>query len=212
MALAMDTLAWLLLAAFVAGFIDAMAGGGGLLTLPALLAAGVPPVPAIATNKLQGCFGTGGAFMAYWRRGLVDLRAFAGAAGVAFAGSAAGAVAVQHADPAFVAGVVPVLLRRRWPLPALLLSLPAMSWSAATSIASKRSVGPRNTCATAAMNAWPSGAWVRSRMPTMMLFVYLLFDRVDEHRGHVESGLVMNLLETGRAGHIDFGEEIADHV
>jgi len=110
MALAMDTLGWLLLAAFVAGFIDAMAGGGGLLTLPALLAAGIPPVPAIATNKLQGCFGTGGAFLAYWRRGLIDLRPFALAAGVAFAGSAAGAVAVQHAGPTFVAGIVPVLL------------------------------------------------------------------------------------------------------
>lgn len=39
--------------AMLAGFIDAIAGGGGLITLPALLLAGIPPVSAIATNKLQ---------------------------------------------------------------------------------------------------------------------------------------------------------------
>ena len=41
------------LVAMIAGFIDAIAGGGGLITLPALLLAGIPPVSAIATNKLQ---------------------------------------------------------------------------------------------------------------------------------------------------------------
>lgn len=40
------------------GFIDTLAGGGGLLTLPALLLAGAPPLSALATNKLQGTFGT----------------------------------------------------------------------------------------------------------------------------------------------------------
>src|SRR5437763_8017056 len=88
-----------------------------------------------------------------------------------------------------------------------------VSWSAVTSIASKRSVGPRNTCATAAMNAWPSGAWVISRMPTMSLMSgYLGFDGVDEHRSNVEAGLVGDLLETGRAGDIHLGQEIADHI
>ena len=42
--------------ALAAGFIDTLAGGGGLLTLPGLLLAGLPPVPALATNKLQGTF------------------------------------------------------------------------------------------------------------------------------------------------------------
>ena len=41
-------------AAFFGGFIDAIAGGGGLICLPALLAAGIPPHAALATNKLQG--------------------------------------------------------------------------------------------------------------------------------------------------------------
>ncbi len=48
-----EILAILFVVATAAGFIDAMAGGGGLLTLPALLAAGVPPTQALATNKLQ---------------------------------------------------------------------------------------------------------------------------------------------------------------
>ena len=43
--------------AFIGGFIDAIAGGGGLICLPALMAVGVPPHAALATNKLQGCLG-----------------------------------------------------------------------------------------------------------------------------------------------------------
>lgn len=48
----------LFLAGGFAGFIDALAGGGGLITVPALLLTGLPPIAAIATNKLQGVFGT----------------------------------------------------------------------------------------------------------------------------------------------------------
>ncbi|MEG8039735.1 TSUP family transporter [Sphingomonas sp. LR60] len=110
MHLAPDIFAFLVLVAFVAGAIDALAGGGGLLTIPALLAAGVPPVAALATNKLQSAVGTGSAFLTFWRAGHVDLRRFALPAGGAFAGSVAGAVTVQHVDPRFLAAFVPVLL------------------------------------------------------------------------------------------------------
>jgi uncharacterized membrane protein YfcA len=48
-------------AGMVAGFVDAIAGGGGLIALPALLAAGVPPIAALGTNKLQSVIGTGAA-------------------------------------------------------------------------------------------------------------------------------------------------------
>ena len=61
--------------AVLTGFIDAIAGGGGLIMMPALLSAGVPPVQALATNKLQSMFGTGTACFNYWRKGLVDWRA-----------------------------------------------------------------------------------------------------------------------------------------
>ena len=40
-----------------AGFVDAIAGGGGLITVPALLLAGLDPVTALSTNKVQGTFG-----------------------------------------------------------------------------------------------------------------------------------------------------------
>jgi hypothetical protein len=48
-----DIVALLMLAAFVAGIVDSIAGGGGLITLPMLVLAGAPPVTAIATNKVQ---------------------------------------------------------------------------------------------------------------------------------------------------------------
>ena len=48
----LDILAILFVVAFVAGFIDAIAGGGGLITIPALLMTGIPPAVALGTNKL----------------------------------------------------------------------------------------------------------------------------------------------------------------
>jgi uncharacterized protein len=62
----------LLAAAFFAGLIDSIAGGGGLITVPALLLAGIPPVQALATNKVQGTFGAGTAALVYARKGHVD--------------------------------------------------------------------------------------------------------------------------------------------
>ncbi|MFB4390320.1 MULTISPECIES: TSUP family transporter [unclassified Pseudomonas] len=56
--------------AFVAGFIDAIAGGGGLLTTPALLTAGMPPHLVLGTNKLSSTFGSATASFAYYRRKL----------------------------------------------------------------------------------------------------------------------------------------------
>src|SRR5690606_27468731 len=97
-------------AALLAGVIDAMAGGGGLLTLPALLAAGIPPVAAIATNKLQSTLGTGGALLAFARRGHVDLRRFALPVAGVLLGSAAGACAIQWLDATLLAALVPLLL------------------------------------------------------------------------------------------------------
>ncbi len=109
MQLAPEIVALLMAVAFVAGMIDAIAGGGGLLTIPALMAVGVPPVAALATNKLQSTFGTGGAVFAFARKGHIDLRRFALPAAAAFAGSAGGAFAVTQIDPAWLSGLVPIL-------------------------------------------------------------------------------------------------------
>lgn len=105
-----EVLLFLMAVAFVAGGIDAMAGGGGLLTIPALLAVGVPPVAAIATNKLQSAMGTTSAVVAFARKGHIDFRRFALPAAGAFVGSVGGAWWLQHLDPSFLEGVIPVLL------------------------------------------------------------------------------------------------------
>lgn len=106
----LDTFLLLVAAAGAAGFIDAIAGGGGLLTVPALLTAGVPPVAALGTNKLQSSFGTALACSRYYRAGLVDLRASLVPVLFVLAGAAGGAVTVQFIDPAVLAAILPVLL------------------------------------------------------------------------------------------------------
>ena len=60
--------------------------------------------------------------------------------------------------------------------------------------------------------AAPSGAWVIRRMPTMSAPSRLLLERVDKHRGHIETALVGDLLEAGRAGDVHLGQAIADNV
>lgn len=110
MQLTLEAILFLAAIAFVAGGIDALAGGGGLLTIPALMAAGVPPVSALATNKLQSTIGTSSAFLTFLRAGHVDLRQFALPAAGALAGSLAGATAVQFVEPSFLSAFVPILL------------------------------------------------------------------------------------------------------
>jgi uncharacterized membrane protein YfcA len=65
-------LAWLVAAAFSAGLVDAIGGGGGLITVPALFAAGLGPHAVLATNKGQACFGAASSLATYVRRGGVD--------------------------------------------------------------------------------------------------------------------------------------------
>jgi uncharacterized protein len=88
----------LILAAFCAGFVDSIAGGGGLITLPALLLAGASPVEALATNKLQGTFGAATATVAYARAGHVRPMDQLGMAAVSALAGAGGAL-VAHLIP-----------------------------------------------------------------------------------------------------------------
>lgn len=102
----------LLLAAvgLLAGFVDAIAGGGGLISLPALLAMGFPPVGALAVNKAQGAVGTAIAATTYWRRGLVELRPMLPSIVATYGGSLLGAFVVQRVDTSKLAVAVPVAL------------------------------------------------------------------------------------------------------
>ncbi|ODU62595.1 MAG: hypothetical protein ABT13_00775 [Pelagibacterium sp. SCN 68-10] len=97
-------------AGMLAGFVDAIAGGGGLIALPALLAAGVPPIAALGTNKVQGVIGTAMAATTYWRRGYVSLRALALAIPATFAAAFLGAFVVKQIDVSVLSLAVPVAL------------------------------------------------------------------------------------------------------
>ena len=96
--------------AFVTGFIDAIAGGGGLIMMPALLFAGVSPLQALATNKLQSMFGTGMALRNYWRSGLVEWRRNRLTVALVFIGAALGVVVVRSIETDLLALIIPVLL------------------------------------------------------------------------------------------------------
>jgi hypothetical protein len=106
----LPTLLALALVAVAAGCVDAIAGGGGLITVPALLLAGLDPVSAIATNKLQGTFGVGSATLAFARARLIDWRAAAPAALVAGASSVLGALCVRLLPRDVLEGLIPALL------------------------------------------------------------------------------------------------------
>lgn len=105
-----STLALLVLAALGAGTVDAIAGGGGLITLPALLAAGLPTHVALATNKGGSVWGSGSALLAFWRAGRVDRRQARVAFPLALLGSAAGARLVLAVSPGVLRPLVLVLL------------------------------------------------------------------------------------------------------
>lgn len=96
--------------AFVTGFVDAIAGGGGLIMMPALLFAGVPPLQALGTNKLQSMFGTFIAMGNYARSGLIEWRRNLPTVLIVFAASASGSLLVQSIDTRLLNLIIPVLL------------------------------------------------------------------------------------------------------
>ena len=105
-----DILLLLMAAAFIAGIVDSIAGGGGLITLPVLVIAGAPPLTAIATNKVQGVFGAAMAAFAYARGGHVNLRRQWKAACIAFAAAIIGALLTSSLPTEVIRLGLPVLL------------------------------------------------------------------------------------------------------
>ncbi len=105
-----DLLGLLGLIAFMAGIVDSIAGGGGLIIVPALLLAGLDPVTALGTNKLQGSFGTFSSTLTYARAGQVDLKKWAPL--VVFCGlsSMLGAWLVMRFSTEWLLAIMPLLL------------------------------------------------------------------------------------------------------
>ena len=106
----LTTLLVLGLVGLCAGTVDSIAGGGGLITIPALLATGMSPASALATNKLQSCFGSFAAVAYFFKRGLINLKQNRLAIACTFVGSAFGTVCVQFIDASVLSKLLPVLL------------------------------------------------------------------------------------------------------
>src|SRR6185312_5802869 len=96
---------------FLAGIVDSLAGGGGLITLPAYLAVGLNPALVLGTNKLASCLGTTTATIRYHRSLKFSLKEFLPVLAAAAAGAWLGARLAVLVDP-------------KWLRPLLLLTLP----------------------------------------------------------------------------------------
>lgn len=93
-----------------AGFIDSIAGGGGMVTIPILLAIGLPPHLALGTNKLQAPFGSLTATIRYGRSGLYDLKKIWPGIIFTLIGAMAGTIIIQKISADFLSKAVPILL------------------------------------------------------------------------------------------------------
>lgn len=100
----------LFIAGLLAGFVDSVAGGGGLITLPVLLGLGLPPQVALGTNKFQSSFGSFSAAYNFVRQGRVKLKD--AVLGIIFTliGAALGAWAIQQIPNDFLKHIIPFLL------------------------------------------------------------------------------------------------------
>ena len=107
---AIEILVLLFLVALIAGWIDAVAGGGGLITVPVMLLIGVPPAAAIATNKLQGSFGTFSAALYFVRQGAISLSQNRLSVLSACLGSVLGGWLLTKVNSDYLSFLVPVLL------------------------------------------------------------------------------------------------------
>ena len=95
---------------FMAGFVDSIAGGGGIISVPVLLSVGIPPHFALGTNKFQSSFGSLTASINYFREGLVNPKNIL--SGILFTaiGAATGTIAIQQFSQSFLQYLIPILL------------------------------------------------------------------------------------------------------
>ncbi|GLR65226.1 TSUP family transporter [Marinospirillum insulare] len=100
----------LITVAFIAGFIDAIAGGGGLLTIPALLMAGLPPHLVLGTNKLCATFGSATASLAFYRKGLFDPKQWQRGLWATGIGAILGAVLAQQLPAQWLNQMLPLVV------------------------------------------------------------------------------------------------------
>jgi uncharacterized membrane protein YfcA len=95
---------------FAAGFIDALAGGGGLISLPVLFWVGLPPATALGTNKLQACLGEATTMLHFIKHRHLDLREIKFGMAIIFIFGIVGALTVQYIHPDLLYKIMPWIL------------------------------------------------------------------------------------------------------
>lgn len=93
-----------------AGFVDSIVGGGGLISVPAMLLTNLPPSVALGSNKLSSIFGAGSASITFLRNGMVDFSLVRKLLPFTFIGSMVGTVAVVSLPPLYVKPIIIALL------------------------------------------------------------------------------------------------------
>ncbi len=96
--------------AFLAGFIDTITGGGGLISVPALMYSGLPVATALGTNKFQSVFGLSMAVFKYHRRGFINFKMIYRGLLMGILGAGSGAILVNYISNQFMKYIIPFLL------------------------------------------------------------------------------------------------------
>ncbi len=97
-------------ASLFGGFVDSIAGGGGIITVPVLMSSGMPPHIALATNKLQGSFGSFTASLNYIHKGLVDPKELISGILFTFLGASLGGISILSLEAGFLNKIIPLML------------------------------------------------------------------------------------------------------
>lgn len=108
--LSVELLMLLFFVAIFAGFVDTLAGGGGLITVPTLILAGIPPIMALGTNKLQGSMGTATATIMMLRKGKIEWKQVKHTMFYAFIGASLGTLILQFVSTDALSLIVPIVL------------------------------------------------------------------------------------------------------
>ena len=105
-----EILVFLFFVGVIAGFLDTLVGGGGLIAVPALLLSGIPPIYVLGTNKLQGSMGTGIATFLLFRKKKLEWQMVKKLMIASFIGSVLGGIIVQFVDTEVLSFVIPIVL------------------------------------------------------------------------------------------------------
>lgn len=106
----LSVLAFIMAGGFLAGFVDSIAGGGGLISLPVLLAAGLPPHLAIGTNKFSATFGAVMSAWQFWRAQKVDVSLMKKAVLFTLIGAIFGCFFMMHLSAKWLQPIIIIVL------------------------------------------------------------------------------------------------------